>query len=134
MSLKTLVLKEAATLAVTGGTDLAFGSLGITNGTKNVLYATADEDVRTRREITFNVTKAKVNPDTPNGYTQPRSSFTMKVPKVLANTNSTVNTFRGELSTDVETSVAEKVELIKLSAQTMISAITADFWQDGSVD
>jgi hypothetical protein len=58
----------------------------------------------------------------------------MKVPKVLANTNSTVNTFRGELSTDVETSVAEKVELIKLSAQTMISAITADFWQDGSVD
>jgi len=133
MSLNNAVLKQNATsIDVTGGTDLTFASLG-SPGDKNTIYAVDDPDVRTRRDVICSSNIARVKADAPNGYTQSRRSVFIKVPLTLDNGKVTVNTFKGELSTDVETTDAEKLEIRQLAAQVMIDSDFIEFWDNGAL-
>jgi hypothetical protein len=132
MSLSNASINSGATGSFSGGSALAFESRGIEAG-RNVLYATADTDLRTRREIDCSVSYPKVQATAPNGYTQARSTLVIKVPIELDNGNTTVNTFRIVLSTDVETSDTQIDEMLVLGAQTLLDADFAAFWKAKSV-
>lgn len=106
MSLGSASTKVGATLSTTGGTDLAWNSTGLVSQ-KNVLVASADTDLRTRRQIEATVKLPTANAVAPNGYTQARSAVLFKAPKILANGKITVNTLRIELAYDVETTPTE---------------------------
>lgn len=110
------VLTGATYVAPSGGTALPFGSTGLRNNT-NVLYATGDSDLRTRRTITCAVKEPKTSVSAPNGMTQARASLVFKSPLTLDNGNITVNTVRIEFAYDVETSVAEIDELKIIASQ-----------------
>jgi len=132
MSLNNASILSGATLSFTGGSSLDFATLGPReNG--NVLYATDDSDIRTRREIICKAVLASANPDKPNGYTQSRSAITLKVPKVLTNGSITVNTVRIEVATDVETSETEKLTLRDLAVQVLSDSDFTEFWNNQAV-
>lgn len=121
MSLSNASISEGATIAPTGGTALAFEGAGA-RGNSHMIFASADTDLRTRRTITTTVREPKPLATAPNGYSQARTSFTMKFPLELDNGNITVNTVRIEFSTDPETSQAELEEYRVQAAQVCSDA------------
>lgn len=123
MSLTTLTLLESATVTPSGGTSLAFTSQGVSND-KNKLIASADVDLRSQRSLEFSVKRPKPQVSAPNGYTQARVSGILKIPRILANGNISVDTVTVSLNTDVETTVAQKTEMCKLGAQMFVDAET----------
>ena len=123
MGLNNASLLQGATVAASGGTALAFSSLGGSPG--NTLYAIDDPDIRTRRDIVCNTTAARPKSDAPNGYPTPRTT--------LDNGNVTVNTIRIEMSTDVETTDAEKLELRSIAAQVLVDSDFLEFWDNQSL-
>lgn len=127
MSISTLGLLASSTVAASGGTALPFTSVGGSEN-KNRLVADSDTDLRTQRSIDFSVRRPHVQASAPNGFTQARSILTMKVPLALDNGGTTVNTVQISMSTDVETSVAEKDELRALAAQCVIDSELNAFW------
>lgn len=127
MSLSTLSLLETATVSASGGTAMPMTSIGGSEN-KNTLVVDADTDLRTQRSISFAVRRPKVQASAPNGYTQGRCNALLKFPVTLANGNLTVDTISIQLSTDVETTVAEKTEYIKLAAQALIDSETLAAW------
>ena len=131
MGLNNASLLQGATVAASGGTALAFSSLGGSPG--NTLYAIDDPDIRTRRDIVCNTTAARPKSDAPNGYTQQRTNATVKIPLTLDNGNVTVNTIRIEMSTDVETTDAEKLELRSIAAQVLVDSDFLEFWDNQSL-
>lgn len=122
MPLTSLSLLEAATVTPSGGTALAFSSQGIKNGVLHGLVASADTDLRTQRQLEYSVRRARVQASAPNGYTQARTSAILKIPRILANGNITVDTVTISLNCDVETTVAQKTEMAKLGAQMFVNA------------
>jgi hypothetical protein len=70
-----------------------------------------------RLEVSFSVKEPKVSEGAPNGYTQARTVVMVKYPMVLDNGNLTVNTISINVATDIETSDAERDELLLLAAQ-----------------
>lgn len=132
MSLNNASILADATESFTGGTALAFSSLGPREH-GNVLYALDDSDIRTRRELAINVVLAKPRSTAPNGYTQSRSSVTGKVPLSLDNGNVTVNTIKIEVSCDVETTDAEKLALRQLGMQMLSDSDFTELWDNQSV-
>lgn len=129
MSLSNAVVKSGATIAPSGGTDLTFESQGSSLG-QNRIIVSADTDLRTRREIMAVVKEPRVQSSAPNGYTQARSSITFKSPLLLDNGLVTVNTLKLELSTDVETSSAEKDEMLILGAQFLTDSDFTGFFKN----
>lgn len=127
MSLQTLGLLASSTVAASGGTALPLTSVGGSEN-KNRLVVDEDTDLRTQRSIDFSVRRPHVQGTAPNGYTQARSICAFKVPLSLANGNTTVNTVAITMSTDVETTVAEKAELRSLAAQLLIDVELDAFW------
>jgi hypothetical protein len=130
--LSTASILSGATIAPTGGSALAFESEGISAG-QNPLFASADTDLRTRREILCSVKKPKVSAGAPNGYTQARATALFKSPLELTNGSVTVNTVRIEFAYDVETSQAEIEELRIIAAQICTDADFAEFVKSLSV-
>lgn len=133
MPVSTAALLTGATIAPSGGTALQFASAGSTMD-KNKIYVSADTDLRTRREIELTVKYPKVQVSAPNGYTQARSLVTLKFPKTLANGLVTVNTITVNMSTDVETTVAEKLEYRKVAAQVLIDADFTAFFDSLAIE
>lgn len=133
MSLTNASVLSGATITPSGGSALPFASLGIRNNT-NVLYATGDADLRTRRSIVCSVKEPKVSTGAPNGYTQARATMIFKSPLTLDNGNVTVNTVRVEIAYDVETSAAEVTELSVIGAQLLADADFSSLISDLSLD
>jgi hypothetical protein len=119
-------------MAPTGGSALAFSSAGQSAGI-NTLYATADTDLRTRRSIVATVKDPKVSASAPNGYTQARATVVYKAPLALDNGGVTVNTVRIEFAYDVETSTAEKTELLVIASQICNDADFTELFQNLSL-
>lgn len=132
MSLSNASLFTGATVAPTGGSALAFTSGGISAGV-NPLYCTADDDLRTRREVICTTKAPKVSASAPNGYTQQRAAANIKFPLELDNGNITINTLRIELSCDVETTSTEKDEYMSVGAQLLCDADFTEFFQNLSL-
>lgn len=106
-------------IAATGGSALAFASMGQAGSNSLLLAASADTDLRLRRTIQVTAKLPAVSVAAPNGYTQARSTMVFKKPKLLANGKITINTVRVEVAYDVESSAAEVQELIDVGAQLL---------------
>jgi hypothetical protein len=97
------------------------------------MFVSSDTSMLTRRVISATTKQPKRIPTatgTAASYTQARSKLVIKYPKTLANDYVTVNTLTIELSTDVETTAAEKLELRKVAAQTLFDADFTSFWDN----
>lgn len=125
MSLTTLTLLESATVTPSGGTAMALTSQGISND-KNRFVVDADEDLRTQRSLEYSVRRPKPQASAPNGYTQARVSGIFKIPRILANGAISVDTITISLNADVETTVAQKTEMLKLGAQMFVDSEVLD--------
>lgn len=132
MPLSSASILSGATITPSGGTALAFGSEGIVNNT-NLIYATADTDYRTRKEMACTVKKPKPLTTAPNGYSQSRNKIVIRVPLTLANGLVTSQTLLIEQSVDVESTAAVNLELRKLAAQALIDADYTAFWDSSSL-
>jgi len=133
MSIASSALLEGSTIAASGGTSV---NLLVRGGdftsVKTILDDSSSFLEQTR--VDFTTRAPNVNTGAPNGYTQIRNSVKIAKPKVLLNGNSTLNTITVSLGCDVETSIAEKGELLKLIAQVLTDASFDDFWQSQSVE
>jgi len=125
------IVTAPSSITVTGGTAVAFSSLGLADG-KQTLFVAADTDQRIRRSIDVSVKPAKSSSSAPNGYTQPRATLTLKKPKVLANGKITVATLRVEMAYDVEYTQTEIQEMVDFGAQFFCDADFANFWKQMS--
>lgn len=116
------VLKTAPTsIDVTGGTDLTFTLVGSTpNGDPSFVVLT-DELISTR-EYVISAKRPKVQASSPSGYTQARTKGKFLIPKTLASGARTVNTISVELAVDIETTDAEKTEMLYMMAQALFDA------------
>lgn len=123
------ILKDG-TIATTGGTASALTSLG-DSLTEHKAYLDGT-DFLSRSEVSFSVKSPKVSVSAPNGYTQQRCVAIIKTPLVLDNGNTTINTFKIEFSSDVETTDAEKETLRVFAGQLIADSDFDDFWKHGS--
>jgi len=133
MSLRDATLLSGATMAPTGGSTLTFGAKGSELNKVN-LYVPADTDLRLRREIACTTKDPKVSTSAPNGYTQARASAQLKSPLLLDNGAITVNTVTIQVSFDVETTDAEKDELLVLGSQMLNDADFLALFKDLSTE
>lgn len=128
MSLNNAALLSGATMnAATGGTALTFTSLGNNLGS-NTLIVAADTTLNLRRSINANVTAPKANDKTPGGYTQARQVLRFNIPRTLTNGNVSTDTIEIRMSTDVETSLADKQEMLNLCGQACVDSDFTEFF------
>jgi len=128
MSLNNAALLENATMnPASGGTALTFSSLGNNLGS-NTLIVAADTTLNLRRSINATVSSPKASSGAPGGYTQARQTLRFNVPRTLANGNVSVDTIELKLSTDVETSVADKQEMLNIIGQACVDADFTEFF------
>lgn len=127
MSLTTLGLLTGPTISPSGGSALAFTSQGV-QGDKNRFICDADTDLRTQRVIELSCRRPRAQASAPNGYTQARVSGFYKIPRILANGNISVDTISVTISTDVETTVAQKSEMLLQGAQLFIDSELLGAW------
>lgn len=109
------VVINGTTATPTGGTSLVLTSI-VNNGTVVEMKNLAQTDTRLRQSLVFGpVKEPKVSASAPNGYTQLRIPFRVKVPKLLANGKYTdaVNV-SGELFYDLEATDAEKQQALDI--------------------
>jgi hypothetical protein len=95
---------------------------------KNTLIVDADTDLRTQRSLVLTTRPPKVQASAPNGYTQARMGALLKIPRTLANGSISVDTISIQLATDVETSVADKDEMLALASQVLIDSEMSAAW------
>lgn len=132
MGIQTATLLEGGTLAASAGTERTLAP--ITTGPGSALmFFSSDTSMLTRRVLQA-TTKLPKRIAGASGeaatYTQARSKLVFKYPKTLANGFVTLNTVTIELSTDVETTAAEKLELRKVAAQALFDADFTSFWDN----
>lgn len=121
------------TVATTGGTATSFASRGNTL-TQHDLFLDDASNIIDQTTLEASVKLPKVSVSAPNGYTQSRNTMYLRIPLALDNGNSTVNTVRIEIATDVETTAAEKLSLRVLTAQLLHDSDFLQFWDDSSVE
>lgn len=134
MSIRNSSVAVGATYSPTGGTATSLVLLNSDASSTKAFIGTSGVTPLTRSELSFTGKPAKVSPSAPGGFTQGRASVKIVVPKVLANTNRTLNSCAFELSVDPETTAAE-VSALKLAMVNFI--LDADFdqlWLNQSTD
>lgn len=133
MSLNGAIVKTGATaIAPTGGTDLTMVTSRV-DAQKVIAQVAADTDFRTKRSFEFTAKGPTAQASAPNGYTQVRNIAKIKVPRVLANGKITVDTLDIALSTDVETSSANRKDLRYIGAQLLGDTDFDGFWDNQSL-
>lgn len=128
MSLLDLqIAKSATSLSVVGGTVAAL--TGLNSDFKNLHIAMDDGvSVKDRTVVKFSVSPEKASITGPNGYSQARSQVQIVRPITLANAAITYNTCTLSLSSDVETTEAEVVDMILSMAQILSSTDAREFF------
>jgi len=132
MAISTLVVKNAGTIAVTGGTDKTYTAVR-SNGNTVELTDLSVTDMRLRPLLSIRFNQPSVSAGAPNGYTQGRCLVVLKQPKLLANGKITVNTVRYDFAFDFETSDVEKQLMIDTIAHTAIIAALKSALKDGAL-
>lgn len=134
MSIRNASVPVGATYAPTGGTATSMVVLSQESGKISSFIGTSGVTAQTRTECVFDAKIPRPNVAAPGGYTQGRSTVTVKVPKVLANLARTVNTAKVELAFDPETTVAE-VTALKTTLINLINDADFDtFWVNQAAD
>lgn len=132
MSLSTASVLKDGTVATTGGTATTFIEKGSSLNYWEGIFDDSSEFI-SQSSISCTVKDPKVNSGSPNGYTQARSSITVKVPLLLDNGSYTVNTLRLELAVDHETTDAEIQSMLVYGAQLFHDTDFSDFWKKQSL-
>lgn len=134
MSIRLASVPIGATVAPTGGTATSLVLLNADSTSAKAFIGTAGVTPLTRSEIAFEARAPKVNPTSPGGFTQGRSSAKISSPKVLANAARTLNSAKVEFSIDPETTAAE---LLILKTNLCLLILDSDFdqlWLNQSLD
>lgn len=132
MSLKDGNLSVTSTaITATGGSADTLKSISDDSSKHTLYYGTGG--FLGRSIVEFSKTEPQANASSPSGYTQARCSLVVKQPKTLANERTTVNTVRVQLAADVETTDAEKLEMVRIVAQLLGLADYSNFWTNQSL-
>lgn len=101
------IMDNATALAPTGGTAITLANSGpALNGVVNA-YVTNDSSMKTRRTLTFQVKKPKVNANSLGGYTQAYRKIEILFPRTLADGKVTYDAVKIEHRTDISATNAE---------------------------
>lgn len=134
MTIRTFAPSLGATgLTATGGTATALIGLN-SDYSKLKLAIAGSSSIKDRSTLSYSATPAKASSNGPNGYTQERTGTQLLSPKLLANDKITYNSISVQTSFDVETTDAEKLELILIMAQSMAATATREFYLRGAVE
>lgn len=133
MTINSASISQGATaLSPTGGSALVFA---IKSRQNNAIEAYIPADAAaTRRTARFQTKAATPDSQAPNGYTQNRNVVVMRFPKALANGNMTFNTLRIELSADIETTDAEKLDMQLIGGQVLADSDFLEYWRAQQLD
>ena len=132
MGIQHATLLEGCTLSATAGTERTLAPITMGPGTATMFFS-SDNSMLTRRVVRATTKQPKRIAGASGEaatYTQARSKLIITHPKTLANGFITVNTVTIELSCDVETTAAEKLELRKVGAQTLFDPDFTSFWDN----
>jgi hypothetical protein len=132
MTIEASSIAIGGTLSATGGTATSVLSKGDTLEKHNVVLDDGSA-FKEQTSVAFSIKAPKVSSSAPAGYTQARNTVVIQVPMVLANGNSTVNSFRLEMAVDPETTDADKTALRDIAAQAIFDADFDAFWNDQSM-
>lgn len=131
MAINNAVLKSAGTLSVSGGTDITFKLTGLEVKGGNAFVDAASTDVRTRKQIIARSNPARVLPS--GKWSKDKRELTVTIPKVLADGTQDFQSSRVDFNLLAESTAADLLELKTLTAQAVISALFADYWQTGAI-
>jgi hypothetical protein len=134
MSIKTASVALGATFSATGGVATAITPLSTVNAEILAFVATTGVMASNRTEITFAAKQPRVNSSSPGGFTQGRSSASIKQPKTLANGARTLNTASVSIAIDPETTAAELAAIKSLLINCINDSDFDQFWQNQAVD
>lgn len=117
-----------------GPTGTAIEMLSIGNTQTSTQLVQDDKSEKSRIVIDLSASPARPNAAAPGGYSQSRRNLTLKVPKVLDNENTTVNSIKATVSFDPETTSAEVKNLVdKFVALIYDATYNKNFTIEGSV-
>lgn len=132
MALKNASISTDATaISATGGSADTLESISDDSSKHSLYYGTGG--FLGRSVVEFSKSEPQANASTPSGYTQARCTLVLKTPKVLANSETTINTLRLTHATDVETTDAEKLEMVRIVAQMLGLSDFSNFWTNQSL-
>lgn len=132
-------------MAISGGAILLDGTVSATGGTSTTLLSKGENGETNKvllndgvafisqKTIDFTVKEPRVSASSPSGYTQAREIVVLKFPKILADGSRTVNTLRLELSTDINTTDAERLTMRSAGAQLLVDSDITSFWNSQSL-
>lgn len=132
MGLRNMSLAEAATVATTGGTPLTFTDNGVSIQNGLQVVVPTDTDYATRRQATFKVRPAALDPKT-GAYGKDKKSVSFAIPIVFSDGRVIYNTIRIEREISPQLSSENATELLKIGAQLLTDTDTAAFWASGSL-
>jgi len=133
MALKpSFVVLTGATASQTGGSNVTFTYIGENKDGAMIFADLTATDFRLRMSLELKVRNFAPDAGKPNGFTQQRQSYVLKIPKLLTNGSVTINTVKGEIAYDPETSAAERVTLIGLGQSIIIDSDLTEFVKNGN--
>jgi len=132
MGLKSMSLTASATIAVSGGSALAFADDGVSVANGVHLIVPGDADYQTRRSVTVKNRPPTYDARTAS-YSKDKKSMSLTLPMVLSNGSVVFNVIRIEREVHPSLSTANATELNKLAAQMLVDSDTDGFWQTGSL-
>lgn len=132
MSIQSASVPIGATFSPTGGSATSLLTKRQEGNTVSTILddgsAFIDQTV-----LEFSTKEPKVSASAPDGYTQRRNVVYVKVPRTLANGNTTVDTLRLEVAASVETSAANLTSLRELAVHALTDSDFTDFWEEQSM-
>lgn len=131
MALANATLVTGATISVTGGSTMTLAPSGkeVPEGIELIDVNAAD--YRTRTSVTCRSKTPAYNSGTQQ-YSKGRNFVTVIQPKILADLSTVFPTARIELDFHPEQTAAERLEMRKLLAQTLVDSDFETFWVTGS--
>lgn len=108
----TITVKSGSTLTPTGGSDVVYTKTNEKADGSLVYKDLTQTDLRIQKKVEVKSSDAKTLATAPNGYTQQKNSVSFLQPKLLANGKFTTNGIDVSLHFDVETTEAERIQLL----------------------
>lgn len=134
MAIKTMTIKTGATMAPTGGSDLAFGEIGGARPGTTRIAPTTDTTSVSRRSADFTFTPAPAAAGDPTGYGRDRHVVSYRVPRDVHGDGSLYlpAIYRLEITEPVTSTAAEKNAARLDFVQFATDSEATDFFTVGS--
>jgi hypothetical protein len=132
MTIASATVYQDGTASNSGGTSKTMTSMGPGENVQSVYFD--GTDFSDRFVCTFTTKQPKVSSSSPNGYTQGRAKFVLKVPMAApTDGDASVSTFSGEFAFDRNLSSSDKDRILAYVAQIIYGSDFTDFWKSLSV-